>query len=108
MFYKSLDKDSADYLDSLTGGASLHEIPTEGSKILDRISKNTSFIVQSKPLQEECDSSHEDLLVAESDLSLTTSSHSAIKPSTEPGTSEGVETHPPKFPSQFEDDPSRN
>jgi hypothetical protein len=30
-FYKSLDKDSADYLDFLTGGASLHEVPAEGS-----------------------------------------------------------------------------
>jgi hypothetical protein len=49
-FYKSLDKDSTDYLDFLTGGASLHKIPAEGSKILDRISKNTSFMVESKPL----------------------------------------------------------
>jgi hypothetical protein len=89
--YKNLDKDSADYLDFITGGVSLHKIPAEGSKILDHISKNTSFVVESKPLQEECESSHEDLLAAESDPSPSTSSHSAIEPSPNPGTFEGEE-----------------
>jgi hypothetical protein len=42
-------------------------------------------MVKSKPLQEECESSHEGLLAAESDPSPSTSSHSAIEPSTEPG-----------------------
>jgi hypothetical protein len=107
-FYKSLDKESADYLDFLTRGASLHEILAEGSKILDRISKNTSFIVELKPLREECESSHEDPLAADSDPSPSTSSHSAIEPSTEPRTSKGEVTQPLKFPSQFEDDLSRN
>ncbi|RLM61855.1 hypothetical protein C2845_PM14G07880 [Panicum miliaceum] len=107
-FYKSLDKDSVDYLNFITGVVSLHKIPAEGSKILDHIFKNTCFVVKSKPLREECESSHENLLAAESDPSPSISSHSAIEPSTEPGTSEGEETQPPKFPSQFEDDPSRN
>jgi hypothetical protein len=72
------------------------------------MSKNTSFMVKSKPLREECESSHEDPLAAESNPSTPTSSHSAIEPSTELGTSKGEETQPPEFPSQFEDDPSRN
>jgi hypothetical protein len=49
-FYKSLDKDSANYLDFITGGVSLHKILSKGSKILVHISKNTSFMVESKPL----------------------------------------------------------
>jgi hypothetical protein len=106
-FYKSLDKDSANYLDFITRGVSLHKIPAEGSEILGHISKNTSFMVKSKPLREECESSHEGLLAAESDPSPSTSSHSAIEPSTKLGTSEGEEIRPPKFPSQFKDDPSR-
>jgi hypothetical protein len=79
-FYKILDKDSADYLDFITGGVSLHKIPAKDSKILGHISKKTSFMVESKPLREECESSHEDLLAAESDPSPSTSSRSAIGP----------------------------
>jgi hypothetical protein len=65
-------------------------------------------MVDSKPLREECESSHEDPLAAESDPSSSTSSHSTIEPSPKLGTLEGEEIRPPKFPSQVEDDPSRN
>jgi hypothetical protein len=46
--------------------------------------------------------------VAEFDPSPPRSSDSAIELSPKPGTSEGEEIQPPKFPSQFEDDPSGN
>jgi hypothetical protein len=75
-------------------------------EILENIIKYISFAVKPKPLREEHKSSHEDLLVAKSDPSPSTSLDSSIEPSPEPGTSEGEEIRPLKFPSQFEDDPS--
>jgi hypothetical protein len=107
-FYKSLDKDSADYLDFITRGVFLHKSPVEGREILDSIIEYTTFAVKPRPLREERKSSHEDLLAVESDPPPSTSSDSAIKPSFEPGILEGEEIQPSKFPSQFEDDPSRN
>jgi hypothetical protein len=107
IFYKSLNKGSANYLDSITGGVLLHKILAEGREILDNIIEYTTFVVKPKILQEERKSSHEDLLAAESDLSPSTSLDSAIEPLLEPGTSEGEDIRPLKFPSQFEDDPSR-
>jgi hypothetical protein len=60
-------------------------------EILDNIIKYATFAVKPKPLREERKLSHEDFLGAESDLSTSTSSDSAIEPSPEPGTSEGEE-----------------
>jgi hypothetical protein len=56
---------SAFYLDITVGGFFSHKTPSEGREILDRITKNTSFIVKSIR-------SHEDILAAESDLPLST------------------------------------
>ena len=64
-FKKSLDKDSADYLNSITGGVPLQKFPDEVNKILDYIAEYTSFLAESDPLQEECELTHEDLLAAE-------------------------------------------
>jgi hypothetical protein len=98
-FYKSLNKDSTDYLDFITGGAPFHKIIAKGMEILDNIIKYTTFVVKPKPLREERKSSHKDLLAAEFDPSPSTFSNSAIEPSPKPGTSEGEEIQPPKFPS---------
>jgi hypothetical protein len=73
-------KDSADYLDFITGGVPLHKIPVEGMEILENIVKYITFAVKPKPLLEERKLSHEDLLAAKSDLSPSTSSYSAIEP----------------------------
>ena len=62
---------------------------------------------ESGPLQEECELTHEDFLAAEPNLSFPISSDSSVEPSPEPGTSEEEEIRPPKFYSQFEDDPYR-
>jgi hypothetical protein len=88
-FYKSLDKDSVDYLDFIIGGVPLHKISAEGREILDNIIKYITFAVKPKPLQEERKSRYKDLLAAESDPLPSTSLDSAIEPSPEPGTSEG-------------------
>jgi hypothetical protein len=78
-FYKSLNKDSDDYLDFITVGAPFHKISAEGMEILDNIIKYTTFAVKPEPLGEEHKSSHEDLLGAKSDLSTSISSDSAIE-----------------------------
>src|SRR6185503_1708224 len=64
-FKKSLDKDSANYLNSITGGVPLKKFPAEVNKILDYIAEYTSLSAESDPLQEECELTHEDLLAAE-------------------------------------------
>ena len=80
-FKKSLDKDSANYLNSITGGVPLHKFPAEVNKILDYIAEYTSLSAESGPLQEECELTHEDLLAAETNPSFPISSDSAVKPS---------------------------
>jgi hypothetical protein len=107
-FYEGLDKDSAYYLDALAGGSFLHKSPAEGTKFLDSIIEYTTFTVKRRPLREQRKSCHEDRLAVEFDPSPSTSSDLAIAPSPEPGTPEGEEIRSLKFPSQFEDDPSRN
>ena len=87
-FKKSLDKESADFLNSITEGVPLHKFPTEVNKILDYITEYTSLSAQSNPLREECELTHEDFLAAEPNPSFSISSYSALEPSPEPGTSE--------------------
>ena len=105
-FKKSLDKDSANYLNSITGGVPLHKFPAEVNKILNYIAEYISLSAESDPLQEECELTHEDFLAAEPNPSFSISSYSALEPSPKPGTSEEGEIRPPKFHSRFEDDPS--
>ena len=49
-FKKSLDEDSANYLNSITGGVPLHKFPAEVNKILDYITEYTSLSAESEPL----------------------------------------------------------
>ena len=93
-FKRSLDKDSADYLNSITGGVPLQKFPAEANKILDYIAEYTSLSAESDPLQEECELTQEDSLAAEPNPSSSISLDSAIKSSPEPGTLEGEEIHP--------------
>ena len=93
-FKRSLDKESADHLNSITGGVPLHMFPAEANKILDYIAEYTSLSAETDPLQEECELTHEDLLAAEPNLSSSTSLDWALETSPEPGTSEGEEIHP--------------
>jgi hypothetical protein len=58
------------------------------------------------PTQSE--SNHEDLVAAESDLSPSTSSYSAIEPLPKPGTMEEKEIHPLEFLYRFKDDTFEN
>ena len=90
-FKKSLDEDSANYLNSITGGVTLHMFRAEANKILDYIVEYTSLLAESGPLQEECELTHEDLLAAKPNPSFPISSDSAPEPSPEPGTSEEQE-----------------
>ena len=94
--FKSLDKESADHLNSITGGVPLHMSPAEANKILDYIAKCTSLLAESNPLQEECELTHEDLIAAEPNFSSSTSLDLALETSPEPGTLKGEEIHPPK------------
>ena len=71
-FYIGLDTESAFYLDVTSGGSFTHKTPSKGRKILDRITENTSFGSNSEPSNEECMSSHEDILAAESRFSSRT------------------------------------
>jgi len=103
-FYIGLDTKSAAYLDIAAGGSFAHKTPSEGREILDRITENTSFVATSGPSQEEQMSSHEDILVAESDLSPPTTLESALEPSSEPHTPEEEEIQPSELPFEFEDD----
>ena len=49
-FKRSLNKESADYLNSITGGVPLHKFPAEVNKILDYITEYTSLSAESNPL----------------------------------------------------------
>ena len=93
-FKRSLDKESAGHLNSITGGVPLHMFPAEANKILDYIAEYTSLSAESDPLQGECELTHEDLLAAEPNPSFPISSDSAVETSPEPGTSEGEEIPP--------------
>ena len=106
-FYIGLDTKSAAYLDIAAGGSFAHKTPSEGREILDRITENTSFVATSGSSQEEHMSSHEDILVAESDLSPPTTLESALEPSSEPHTPEEEEIQPSELPFEFEDDFSK-
>ena len=107
-FYEGLDKDSAYYLEVANGGSFLHRSPTECWEILDDFMISTDFTISCEPLQEECKSSQEDLPIAESNPSTSTSLDSAVELTPEPRTSEEEEIQPSMFLSQFEDNPSRN
>ena len=107
-FYEGLSKDYAYYFDVIAGGSFLHMSLAECREILDSIIKCTTFTTKPKSFREDRKSSQEDLLATESNSSPSTSSDSAIEPSTKSETSEEGEIQPLKFPSQFEDDPSGN
>ena len=49
-FKRSLDKKSADHLNSITGGVPLHLFLAEANKILDYIAEYTSLSAESDPL----------------------------------------------------------
>ena len=100
-FYIGLDTESALYLDIAAGGSFAHKTPSEGREILDRITENTSFIANSRSSEEEHTSSHEDILVAESDLSPPTTQDSALEPSSEPHAPEEEEIQPSELPFEF-------
>ena len=78
-FYSGLDKESTNHLDASAGGSFSHKTPIEGMGILDHITENNSFVSKSRPSQEEHTSSHKDILLAESDLPLPTTSDSALE-----------------------------
>ena len=77
-FKRSLDKESADHLNSITGGVPLHMFPAEVNRILDYIAEYTSLSAEYDPLQEECELTQEDLLAAEPNPSSSISRDSAI------------------------------
>ena len=77
-FKKSLDKESTDYLNSITRGVPLHKFLAEVNKILYYITEYTSLSAESDPLQEECELTHEDYLAAEPNPSFPISSDSAV------------------------------
>ena len=95
--------ESAFYLGITSGGSFTHKTPSEGRKILDRINENTSFVANSEPSNEECTSSHEDILAAESDPLPPTTLDSALEPFPKPQAPE-EEIQPSEFPFEFEDD----
>jgi hypothetical protein len=103
-FFSGLDTESAHHLDASTGGSFSHKTPIEGMKILDHITENNSFVSKSRPSREEDTSSHKDILVAESDLPLPTTSYSSLESFPESGVSENEEIQPLKPPFKFEDD----
>ena len=102
-FYIGLDAESAFYLNVTSGGSFTPKTPSEGRKILDRITENTSFVANSEPSNEECTSSHEDILAAESDPLPPITLDSALEPFSEPQAPE-EEIQPSEFPFEFEDD----
>jgi len=81
--YSGLDDDSTYYLDLTAGGSFSDKTPTEGMEILDRITKNNSFMPKSRPSREERELGHKDTLAAESNLPLSTNSDSAVESSPE-------------------------
>jgi len=66
---------------------------------------NTSFVAESTPFQEQHKSSHEDILAAEPDHSLSIPLDSALQPSPEPRVLEKEEIQTPELHLKFEDDP---
>ena len=103
-FYSGLDTESAHCLDAAAGGSFSHKTPNEGMEILDRITENNSFASKSKPSREEHTSSHKDILVAESDLPLPTTSNSALESSPESGVPKEEEIQPLEPPFKFKYD----
>jgi len=103
-FFSDLDMESANHLDASAGGSFSHKTPIEGTELLDRITENNSFVSKSRPSREEHTSSHKDILVAESDLPLPTTSDSALESSPELGVPEEEEIQPLEPPFKFEDD----
>jgi hypothetical protein len=99
-----LNTESALHVDITAGGSFAHKTPSEGRKILDRITKNTSFVSNSGPFREECMSSHEDILAAKCDLPPSTFLDSALEPSPESRVPEEEEIQPSELPFEFEDD----
>ena len=96
--------DSAFYLNITVGEFFPHKTLIEAMEIQDHITENNSFMSESKPSREERTSSHEDTLVIESDLPLSTTLDSALEFSPEPRALENEEIQPPEFPFKFEDD----
>ena len=73
-------------------------------EILEIMSENTPFVAESIPSQEQRKSSHEDILAAEPDRSLSISLYSALEPSHEPRVLEEEEIWTPELHFKFEDD----
>ena len=103
-FLSGLDTESANHLDASARGSFSYKTPIEGMEILDRITENNSFVSKSQPSREERASSHEDNLVAESDLPLPTTSNSALESSPESGVPKEEEIQPLEPPFKFEYD----
>jgi len=88
-----------------TRGSFAHKTLTEDMEILEIINENTSFVAESTPFQEQHKSSHEDILAAEPDHSLSIPLDSALEPSPEPRVLEKEEIQTPELHLKFEDDP---
>ena len=78
-----------------TRGSFAHKTLTEDMEILEIINENTSFVAESTPFQEQHKSSHEDILAAEPDHSLSIPLDSALEPSPEPRVLEKEEIQTP-------------
>jgi len=100
--------DSASYLDMTAGGSFAHKTLAEGMEILEIISKNTSFVAESTPSQEQRKSSDEDILAAKHDPSLSIPLDSALETSLEPRVLEKEEIQTLELHFKFEDDLSEN
>ena len=96
--------ESALYLDIAARGSFSHKSPSEGREILDHITENTSFVANDGSSQEVHTSSHEDILAAESDLSLPITLDLALEPSSGPQAPEEDEIQHSELPFEFEDD----
>ena len=103
-FYSGLDMDSASYIDMTAGGSFAHKTLAEGMEILEIISKNTSFVAESTPSQEQRKSSDEDILAAKPNPSLSIPLDSALETSPEPRVLEKEEIQTPELHFKFEDD----
>ena len=89
IFCSGLDMKSALNLDITAGGSFAQITPTEGRDILDFHLENTSFPTNhNEPIQQERESSQEDLPIAESNPSTSTSLDSAVELTPGLGTSE--------------------
>ena len=84
------------------GGSFAHKTLAKGMKIIEIISENTSFVAESTPSQEQHNSSHEDILAAEPNRSLSIPLDSALEPSPEPRVLEKEEIRTPELHSKFE------